>query len=148
MTFASRWVVLRKFEVGASDVDSDGVVRAEAIDRWLAETRSAYLERCVVFRGFQEGSGLELRAHLHDAPAPKRFGRPTAVIVGAGATEIRPTSFTIAFRLRPADGDGDDAINAACEVSLEDPATGEARELGTDIRDELIALEHAASHII
>jgi hypothetical protein len=31
-------------------------------------------------------------------------------------------------------------------VSLEDPATGEAREIGDDIRDELIALEHAAAH--
>ena len=70
------------------------------------------------------------------------------MVVGAGATEIRPTSFTIAFRLRPTDGDGDDAINAACEVSLEDPETGEARELGNDIRDELIALEHAAAHVI
>ena len=148
MSFASKWVVVRKFSVGPDDLDSGAVVRAEAIDRWMAETRSAYLERCVVFRELQDGSGLELRARVHHAPAPERFGQPTAVIVGAGATEIRPTSFTVAFRLRPTDGNGDDAINAACEVSLEDPATGDACELGDDIRDELIALAHAASHII
>jgi hypothetical protein len=29
---------------------------------------------------------------------------------------------------------------------LEDPVTGEARELGDEIRDELIALEHSAAH--
>ena len=57
MSFASRWVVLRKFSVGPGDLDSDGVVRPEAVERWLAETRSAYLERCVVFRELQEGSG-------------------------------------------------------------------------------------------
>jgi acyl-CoA thioesterase FadM len=148
MNFASRWVVLRKFSVAPGDLDSDGVVRAEAIDRWLAETRDAYLEKCVVLRELRERSASELRVQIHDAPAPARFGRPTAVIVGAGATEIRPTSLTIAFRLRPIDGDGDDAIDAACEASLENPETGEACELGNDIRDELIALEHAAAHVI
>src|SRR5579859_7483518 len=130
MSFASKWVVARKFAVDPDDLDSNAVVRAEAVERWMAETRSAYLEHCIALRELQDRTGSELRARTHDAPAPERFGRPTAVIVGAGATEIRPTSFTIAFRLRPADGDGDDAINAACEVSLEDPVTGEARELG------------------
>src|SRR5438128_998436 len=148
MSFASRWVVVRKFSVGPDDLDARGAVRAEAVDRWLAETRDAYLEKCVVLRELRERSRSELRARLHDAPELARFGRPTAVIVGAGATEIRPTSFTIAFRLRPIDGDGDDAINAACEVSLEYPETGEPIELGNDIRDELFALEHEASHII
>ncbi|MDQ1534411.1 MAG: hypothetical protein QOF28_2172 [Actinomycetota bacterium] len=148
MSFASRWVVLRKFAVAPGDLDSEGVVRAEAVARWLAETRDAYLEKCVALRELRERSGSVLRARIDYAPAAERFGTPTVIIVGAGATEIRPTSFTIAFRLRPADGDGDDAINAACEVSLEDPETGEAHELGNDIRDELIALEHAAAHVI
>ncbi len=78
----------------------------------------------------------------------ERLGRPTAVMIGAGATEIHPTAFTMAFRLRPVDGDGDDAINASYEVSLIDPETGTAVELGTDVRDELIALEHAAADVI
>jgi acyl-CoA thioesterase FadM len=148
MSFASRWVVLREFAVGADDLDSDGGVRAAAVERWMDETRAAYLERCVVLRELQERSGLELRARVHQAPAPERFGQPSEVIVGAGATEIRPTSFTIALRLRPTGGDGDAAINAAYEVSLEDPETGEPCKLGTDVRDELIALEHAASFVV
>jgi acyl-CoA thioesterase FadM len=148
MSFASRWVVLREFAVGPDDLDPDGVVRADAVERWMDETRAAYLERCPVLRELQERSGLELRARVHQAPAPERFGRPTDVIVGAGATEIRPTSFTIALRLQPTGGDGGAAVNAAYELSLEDPETGEARELGNDIRDELIALEHAASYVV
>jgi acyl-CoA thioesterase FadM len=148
MSFASKWVVRRKYSVGPEDLDSQGVVRAEAVERWIADTRAAYLERCGVLLELQDRAGLQLRARMHQAPAPERFGRPSAVIVGAGATEIRPTSFTIAFRLQPTDGDGDDAVNAACEVSLEDPETGAAQELGDGVRDELIALARAASHVV
>jgi hypothetical protein len=54
----------------------------------------------------------------------------------------------MAYRVRAIDADGDTAINLTCAVSLADPETGEACDLGDDIRDELIALEHAASHII
>jgi acyl-CoA thioesterase FadM len=148
MSFASRWVVVGEHSVGPDDLDPDGVVRAESVARWLEETRTAYLEKCVALRELQERLGLQLQARVYQAPAPERFGTPTAVLVGAGATEIRPTSFTMAFRLRPADGDGDTAINAKCEVSLQDPGTGEPCELGNDIRDELIALEHAAAHVV
>ena len=73
---------------------------------------------------------------------------PTEVIVGAGADRDPADVVHDRVSLRPTGGDGDAAINAAFEVSLEDPQTGEARELGTDIRDELIALEHAASYVV
>jgi hypothetical protein len=148
MSFVSRWVEAREFAVTAADLSADGGVRADAIDRWLTETRSAYLEHCVVLRGLQDQSGLELRAHFDQPPDPEQFGTPTDVIIGVGATEIHPTSFTMAFRVRAIDADGDTAINLSSEVSLVDPETDEASELGNAIRDELIALEHAASHIV
>jgi hypothetical protein len=53
----------------------------------------------------------------------------------------------VAVRLRPLDGDRDTPVNAACVVRLVDPASGEPRELGDEVRDELIALEHAAEHV-
>jgi hypothetical protein len=37
-------------------------------------------------------------------------------------------------------------VNATCVMRLVDPAAGEPRELGDEVRDELIALEHAAEH--
>jgi hypothetical protein len=44
-------------------------------------------------------------------------------------------------------GSSDDAAcNLAYRVSLEDATTGDAIELGDDVRDELIALAHAAQH--
>jgi acyl-CoA thioesterase FadM len=148
MSFVSRWVEVREFTVAPADLSVEGGVHAEAIDRWLTETRAAYLEHCVALRELQERSGLKLRAHFDVPPDPERFGSPTTVIVGVGATEIHPTSFTMAFRVRAIDADGDTAVNVTCAVSLVDPGTGGACELGDDIRDELIALEHAASHIV
>jgi acyl-CoA thioesterase FadM len=148
MSFVSRWVEVREFTVTPGDLAAGGRVRTEAIGRWLAEARAAYLEHCVVLRELRKRSGLEIRAHFDQPPAPERFGTPTSIIIGVGATEIHPTSFTMAFRVRAIDADGDTAINLTCAVSLADPETGEACDLGDDIRDELIALEHAASHII
>ena len=147
MSFASRWVVLRTHDVGPDDLDAAGLLHADVVDGWLADARAAYLEKCTAFCDLRERSGAELQARIDPAPDPRRFGTPTGVVVGAGATEIYSTAFRMALRLRPVDGDGDDAINVKCEVSLVDLATGEALELGNDIRDELIALEHAAAHI-
>ena len=148
MSFVSRWVEVREFTVTPADLSARGGVRAEAIDRWLAEARAAYLEHCIVLRELRDRSGLALRARFDQPLAPQRFGTPTSIIIGVGATEIHPTSFTMAFRVRAIDVDGDTAINVTCAVALADPETGEACELGEDIRDELIALEHAASHIV
>jgi hypothetical protein len=148
VSFVSRWVEVREFTVAPADLASGGGVRAEVIDRWLTEARTAYLDHCIVLRELRERSGLELRIQFDHPPAPEPFGTPTSVIVGVGATEIHPTSFTMAFRVRAIHADGDRTINVTCAISLEDPETGDACELGHDIRDELIALEHAASHII
>jgi acyl-CoA thioesterase FadM len=49
-------------------------------------------------------------------------------------------------RVREGSGDRDGAVDVSCIVRLVDPSTGEPRELGTEVRDELIALEHAAEH--
>jgi acyl-CoA thioesterase FadM len=68
------------------------------------------------------------------------------VAVSAGVREVWPSSFAIAVRLRPLDGDRDTPVNASCVMALVDPAGGEPRELGDEVRDELVALEHAAEH--
>jgi hypothetical protein len=142
----SKWVVLREHAVGAEDVDADNNLLDEVLARWVDDVGAAYLERCRVLSEMRNRDGLVLRSRVGPLPAGARLGRPSAVAVSAGAREVRPNSFTIAVRLRAAGGATDVAVNVACVVSLEDPATGEARELGDDIRDELIALEHAAEH--
>ena len=144
--FVSRWVVRRICPVGDADLDESGSVRPEVVERWLSEIRAEYLERCQVLRELQARSGLEFQFRLSRPVEPARLGTPTAVAVSAGATELLPDSITLAFRLRPRGGTGDDAVNASGVLALVDPATGVACELGDDVRDELIALEHAAQH--
>jgi hypothetical protein len=145
-SFVSRWVVRREHPVGDHDLGADGVLRDDAIEGWIHDARDAYLERCSVVRQMIDGSGLVLRAQASELPGGAAFGRPATVVVSAGVTEVFPAAFTMAFRVRSYGQVGDNVVNATCRVWLEDPTSGERCELGDDVRDELIALEHAARH--
>ena len=138
--FVSRWAVLQGHAVA-------GEVGDEAVERWVSAACEEYLARCSTLRARAERSGLRLAWRTGEPPPAAQLGRPTAVVVTASATEVRPASFTIAIRLRPGGGEAGRALNAACVVRLEDPASGAAAELGDEVRDELIAIEHAARHV-
>jgi hypothetical protein len=144
-SFVSRWVVLQQHDVAPGDLDDAGAVRADALDRWIVATRDEYLDQCTEVRERQR-SGLLIRFRPDAVPAGALPGRPASVTVSAGAKELYPDSFTMAFRIRAYGGTDDTVVNVACVVSLEDPATGAVQELGDAIRDQLIALEHAARH--
>jgi acyl-CoA thioesterase FadM len=143
--FVSKWVVRQEHTVRAEDVDADGDVRDDALARWVDEACAAYLAQCHVLAAAADRDGLLVRSRVGAIPPGARLGRPAAVAVSASAREFRTSSFTIAVRLRTG-GEKDVAVNASCVVSLEDVDTGSARELGDQVRDELIALEHAAAH--
>jgi acyl-CoA thioesterase FadM len=142
----SKWVVLEHFDVGADDLDASGAVRDDVVARWIDDVCAAYLACCPVLRDQAEASGCVLRRDVRTRPSGADFTAPASVNVSAGATEIWPTEFAVEVRFRSY-GSGDDvACSASCRVSIVDPATGEARELGDAVRDELIALAHAARH--
>lgn len=145
--FVSRWPVLEEHEVMPDDVDAGGVVRDASVARWVAGARDAYLGALVALHELRERAGLELRERVEGVPQGAALGRPKIVAVSAGVREVKPTSFALALRLRAMGGDRDAVANLACVVWLEDPATGEPAELGDGVRDELIALEHAAQHM-
>ena len=142
----SKWVVLQHHAVAAGDRDAVGVLRDDVVARWIDDARGAYLECCPVLRETSERTGCALRYEVDELPSGRLFGAATTVNVSAGATEVFPTSFTLAFRLRGFGSDDDTACNVTCAVSLQDPATGVPHELGDAVRDELIALAHAARH--
>jgi len=145
-SFVSRWVVRREHPVGARDLDADGVLGDGALEQWIHDARDAYLERCAVVQRMIHESELLVRMRMSGLPRAATFGRPATVVVSAGVTEVYPTAFTMAFRVRSYGQVGDNVVNATCRVSLEDPTTGDPCELGNDVRDELIALEHSARH--
>ena len=142
----SRWSVAAEHAVGDDDLAQDGAISAAAMDRWAATAAATYLEQCLQLEHRRAGAGLVRCAHLSDASRGRPLGRAPAVVVSATATQVLPNAFVIAIRIRPIGAESSDPVDLTCEVRLEDPSTGVAQELGNDIRDELIALEHAARH--
>jgi hypothetical protein len=145
--FVSRWVVRQQHRLDGDALTADGLVRDDTVARWVAEACDAYLVHCRVLAEMTARAELTVRKQAGAMPDGEFFGRPRTVVVSAGVTEFYPTSFTIAVRVRSYGRQDDDVVaNVRCVVDLEDPTTGEACELGDAVRDELIALEHAARH--
>jgi hypothetical protein len=144
-TFMTRCVVLREHAVTPDTVDVDGALRDDVVAQWVEAARDAYLSECSVLGALRRERGLALDARVAGVPAASALGRPAAVVVSASATEVHPTSFTIALRLRPVGGGAERAWNITTVVSLRD-GDDRAHPLGDAVRDELIALEHAARH--
>ena len=132
----SRWPVLVALPVTALDHDADGRLIDAAVERFFGEARTAYFERCATV----DQSTLELRNSKVD------LGHATVttdgVTVSVGVVEVFPDRFTMLARLRPvgpAEGDGL-AATASCSLSP-------GGVVPTAMRDEFIALAHAAQHI-
>jgi acyl-CoA thioesterase FadM len=145
-SFVSKWVVLQRHAVGADDLDAAGVIRDDVVSRWIDDARLAYLECCPVLHETAEQAGCVVRSEVRSVPPGAELGAPASINVSAGATEIWPTEFAVEVRLRTLGSADDVACSASCTVSIVDPRSGDARELGDAVRDELIALAHAAQH--
>ena len=143
----TRWSIGLDRQVGPGDLDPDGFVTAETLGGWLAEAVDAYLAQCSTLHDRSSRAGLNLVRRPGRQPRASLLGRPTEVLVTASATEVRPTEFFVSVRVRPYGSDIDLPVNVTCRVSIEDARSGEAVELGAAVRDELIAIEHAAEYM-
>jgi uncharacterized membrane protein len=135
----TKWVVSQSHTVDANEELTDVVVGA-----WIEDTCNAYIERCQRLLEIRDSEGLSVVCQVGEFRA-SMLGHPDEVVSSASATELRPASFTIGVKLRPLGADATAILNVMCEVSLQD-REGVARDLGDEIRDELIALAHAAEH--
>ena len=45
-SFSTRWSVLQAHDVAGSDLDPDGFLADDALERWIAEARAAYVDQC------------------------------------------------------------------------------------------------------
>jgi len=131
-SMVSRWPVLISATVTTDDVDGEGMLRAEAVERLFGQARDVYLASCRTL----EGRELEVRDVV--VTASDTAVAPGQVTVSVSAVEVFPDRFTMNARIRPAAVEGI-AADAACSVAPDGPVTDE-------IRDELIALAHAARH--
>jgi hypothetical protein len=140
VSFVSRWVVGEHRPIERADIDDHGIVRPDALVRWVTDACAAYVARCSTLHP----RGVGVRSRVAALPEAAVTGSPARVAVSAGATELLPAAVVVAVRLRFTGGHDDQVVNARCEVTLEAP-DGSAAPLGDDVRDELIALEHAAT---
>jgi acyl-CoA thioesterase FadM len=128
----SRWPVVVTLPVDASDCDANGRLTHAAVERLFARACSAYFDRCATV----DASMVETRkTTAHPGEAAPGDG----VTVSVGVVEVLRNSFTMESRIRPADRDG---IAATAWASL-----SPVGEVSKAMRDEFIALAHAASHI-
>jgi len=140
----TKWSVRHEHDVAVADLDANGALRADVVARWIDAACHAYLDQCAALQRTRARDGLTLRVGQTAVPARAFPPQATSLVVTATATELYPASFTISVRLRA--GGDTRPVNVTCDVCLDDPRTHVASELGTDIRDEVIALEHAARH--
>lgn len=133
----SKWVVVQEHAVTPSDLDADGAVRPEILAGWLDAARTAYLDRCATLTELGKDAEWDFRT---TAPAALPSDTDEIVVVTATAAEVQPAAITLSLRARS----DRHVANARCTVRLLNGS--EAIELGKGVRDELIALEHAAEH--
>src|SRR5215216_4099579 len=72
----TRWPVLQAHAVTEHDLDAEGTISDDTVQRWVAAARLAYLDRCAVLRA-QEQSGLVLRHRPGALSRGALLGRPT-----------------------------------------------------------------------
>jgi acyl-CoA thioesterase FadM len=141
----TRWSVLHEHTVAPTDHDAAGDVTDATVARWVDAACADYLAQCRDLQARITRGGLTLAETGDTLPAGAALGRPARVVVSASVTEVFPDSFVVAVRVRPLDGSTEQTFNARRTVRVLD-AAGAAQEVDAAIRDELIALEHAAQH--
>lgn len=141
----TRWPVSVEILVLADDVDEHHYPTDDALGRWFAIAWDAYLRR-----------GHTLRDVLCDDRTRLSFGslrlssrravRPgDSVLIAIGATELRPSAFVVAFRVRILRSDAAPILDGRRSVGLRDTASGSSVPVADEIQTELIALADTAS---
>ncbi len=134
-------------EIGSS-VGGDGAIdeaslRRQAAD-WFEAGRRAYFDRCPRLLACLEAQDAVLTVSrewiepLRSVPT----GGPARIAVSV--TEVRPSSFDVALRIRRRDDAAEAPVNGRCTVAIERRATGQLIPVPGDVRDELIAIQLGA----
>jgi acyl-CoA thioesterase FadM len=127
----SRWPIRIAVAIEPTDLDADARLTADAIERCFAHARAAYFERC-------ESVDIASLRHRGTAGiAREPIPGCERVAIAVNVTEVFTDRFTMAARIRA--DDGALAADARCSMSP-------GPEVPIAMRDEFIALAHAASY--
>jgi acyl-CoA thioesterase FadM len=127
---------------GEPAVDEAALHRRAAA--WFETGRRAYFDRCPRLHAVldEEDAVLAISGERIDPllPTPRGGGVRIAVSV----TEVRPSSFDMALRIRRSTSAETSPANGRCTVTIERRATGEPILVPRDVRDEMIAIQRGA----
>lgn len=146
----SRWSIASEHRVDAADLDGGDAASNRFRDGLIESAVRAYLAQCTALDEQRRQAGAELRVGAGGPRAALRLQGASVVTVLASTVEVMITSFIVAVRIRPSGGEaegGGEPLDVRCAVGLVDAGTGEPLLLDRAIRDQLIALEHAARHV-
>jgi hypothetical protein len=127
----SRWPVRLALPIDDSDRDAGHRLTEGAVDRIFAEAADAYFALCRTV----DAGRVQISKQVNVAGVPVEGDHVT---ISVGVVEIYPDEFTLEARLRPAAGEGI-AGQATRRYKVEGG-------VGEDMRDEFIALAHAARY--
>ncbi len=145
--FAMLWPVRQMHTVAPANLDTGGAISDATLEGWVSAACSEYIQRRTALESLRRRSGLSLVRQPAQSPGGARLGCPATVVVSASVPEVRASSFTVAVRLRPVGGnDAGRVVDTRCLIRLQNAATGEVRDLGNAVRDQLIAIERSARH--
>ena len=126
----SYWPLVIPLPVGPGDCDANGYLTDAAVEQMFALARARYFDLCTTV----DASTVVIpRSAVVRGDATVT---PGGITISVGVIEVYPETFTMAARIRPADGPGV-AADARCSVSPGGDVTDA-------MRDEFIALAHAA----
>jgi hypothetical protein len=113
----------------------------------FAEGRRAYFDRCPRLASFLRAEDAELRPAAEHVDGSDGSAWTGGIRIGVSVVEVRPSSFTMALRIRR----GDDAAppaNGRCTVVIARRATGEHLPVPRDVRDEFVAIQLGARDLV
>ena len=139
----SRWAVLCEIPLRADDIDAEGRPEEAAIARWLDAARDRYVRRCDALSAAVCSDSVGLLSTRRNARVIGTISGEE-ILVAVSVTEVRPTSFDMAFRLRSCGKDGRVVLDTKMTCVLTAGASRDALPISPEIRAGLIAVEKEA----
>ena len=120
------------------------VERPTSAGDWFAEDRGAFFDRCPRLAAFLSDEDAELRVTAEQVGPVDIASGAVGVRIGVSVVEVRPSSFTMALRVRPHGDDGDPPANGRYTLVIERRASGERVLIPREVRDEFVAIQLGA----
>ena len=132
------WGVVLELDCGVDDE------RPQSVGRWFAQGRDAFFELCPRLAAFLRTENAALRVIAEQVGPITASCCAGSLMVGVSVTEVRPSSFDMAVRIRPTGEEASRPANGRCTMVIQRCATGERISIPRHVRDEFIAIQLAA----